>query len=260
MTGSSSGIGRAIAERLADDFSAVIVHGYRNRTGAAETVANLEARGVAATMVMADLSDPVQRQRAIAEALNWRGVPHVLINNAGLDVLTGEAKHWSFEEKLSRLWSMDVMGTIAMSRELGQHMRSAHVETMQENSTATSTPYSIINMGWDQAEVGMEGDSGEMFTTIKGAVMAFTRSLARSLAPHVRVNCIAPGWIRTKWGDSTDAYWNARATQESLLGRWGTAEDVAGVVRFLVSDAASFVNGQIVPVNGGFAGTLWREP
>ena len=85
----------------------------------------------------------------------------------------------------------------------------------------------IVNIGWDQAEHGMAGDSGEMFAATKGAVMAFTKSLARSLAPEVRVNCLAPGWIKTAWGEQASEYWQERASGESLLGRWGTPEDVA---------------------------------
>ena len=74
----------------------------------------------------------------------------------------------------------------------------------------------IINMGWDQAQGGMAGDSGEMFAAIKGAVMAFSMSLAKSLAPQVRVNCLAPGWIKTRWGDQASEYWQQRAVRESL--------------------------------------------
>ena len=109
----------------------------------------------------------------------------------------------------------------------------------------------ILNMGWDQAERGMAGDSGELFATAKGAVMAFTRSLARSLAPTVRVNCLAPGWIKTKWGEQASRYWQDRAANESLLARWGTPEDVARVARFLASPAAVFINGQTIAINGG---------
>ena len=110
----------------------------------------------------------------------------------------------------------------------------------------------ILNMGWDQAEFGMAGDSGEMFAAIKGAVMAFTRSLAKSLAPEVRVNGLAPGWIKTDWANEASEYWQERAARESLTARWGTPQDVAQVARFLASPAASFINGQNVPINGGF--------
>jgi 3-oxoacyl-[acyl-carrier protein] reductase len=68
------------------------------------------------------------------------------------------------------------------------------------------------------------------------------------------VNCLAPGWIKTQWGEQASEHWQQRAMRESLLGRWGTPDDVARAARFLVSPAATFINGQIVPVNGGFAG------
>ena len=106
-------------------------------------------------------------------------------------------------------------------------------------------------MGWDQAETGMEGDSGELFAATKGAIMAFTRSLALSLAPSVRVNAVAPGWIKTAWGESASAAWQERVLRETPLARWGTPEDVARVARFLVGPDAAFLTGQVVRVNGG---------
>ena len=82
--------------------------------------------------------------------------------------------------------------------------------------------------------------------------MGFTRSLARSLGPAVRVNCVAPGWIRTAWGAGASELWQQRAVRESMLGRWGEPEDIAATVRWLVSPEAAFVTGQIIAVNGGF--------
>jgi 3-oxoacyl-[acyl-carrier protein] reductase len=164
----------------------------------------------------------------------------VWVNNAGADVLTGEAAKAPFDEKLERLWRVDVRATITLSRAIGRRRA--------ERGRGV-----IINIGWDQAEAGMAGDSGEMFAAVKGAVMCFTRSLAQSLAPNVRVNCIAPGWIRTAWGETASAAWQERAKSESLLHRWGTPEDIARTARFLASPAASFINGQVIAVNGGRA-------
>jgi 3-oxoacyl-[acyl-carrier protein] reductase len=115
-----------------------------------------------------------------------------------------------------------------------------------------SGAWSIVTIGWDQAETGMEGDSWELFAATKGAVMAFTRSLARSLAPAVRANCVAPGWIRTAWGEGASEAWQRRAVRESMLGRWGEPEDIAAAVHWLLSPDAAFVTAQVLPVNGGF--------
>ena len=109
----------------------------------------------------------------------------------------------------------------------------------------------IITIGWDQAETGMEGDSGQLFAAIKGAVSGFTRSLAKSLAPEVRVNGIAPGWIRTAWGERASKEWQERVRRETPLGVWGLPEDVAETAVWLASPSARFVTGQTVRVNGG---------
>jgi 3-oxoacyl-[acyl-carrier protein] reductase len=81
--------------------------------------------------------------------------------------------------------------------------------------------------------------------------MSFTRHLAVALAPEVRVNCIAPGWIRTAWGEQASSPWQERGHRETPLQRWGTPEDIAHVARFLASPAAAFLTGQTIRVNGG---------
>ena len=98
----------------------------------------------------------------------------------------------------------------------------------------------------------MSGPSGELFAATKGAIMSMTKSLAQSYAPEVRVNCVAPGWIKTSWGEQASDYWDQRAKRESLMRRWGTPEDIASVAAFLSSKDASFVSGQVIAVNGGF--------
>jgi NAD(P)-dependent dehydrogenase (short-subunit alcohol dehydrogenase family) len=97
----------------------------------------------------------------------------------------------------------------------------------------------------------MEGDSGQLFAAIKGAVTCFTRSLALSLAPEVRVNCIAPGWIRTAWGETASEVWQERVRSETPLGVWGLPEDVAETAVWLASPSARFITGQTIRVNGG---------
>jgi 3-oxoacyl-[acyl-carrier protein] reductase len=237
VTGSSSGIGRAIALELARAGADVFVHARQNTEGANESADAIRSVGREVRVLLADLSKPPEQDRLIEAAFSWRAAD-VWINNAGADVLTGEAANWPFEEKLAALWQVDVVATLRLSREVGRRMKQRGKGV-------------LVNMGWDQAETGMAGESGELFGAAKGAVMAATRSLAKSLAPEVRVNCLAPGWIRTAWGQQASAEWQERASRESLLGRWGEPEDLARVASFLASPAAEFVNGQIIHVNGG---------
>ena len=237
VTGSTSGIGRAIALELATAGADVIVHG-RSQTGADAVAADVTAAGVRAQVLLADFHDP-DACRGLARSAweAWDGLD-VWINNAGADTLTGESRHWPFERKLAELLAVDVTATMLLAREVGERMKVAG------NGV-------IVNMGWDQAEMGMEGDSGQLFAAAKAAVTAFSKSLALSLAPAVRVNCLAPGWIRTAWGEKATAAWQERVLRETPLKRWGTPQDVAAAVRWLVSPAAQFITGQVIRVNGG---------
>ncbi|MEX2139726.1 MAG: SDR family oxidoreductase [Pirellulales bacterium] len=239
VTGSSSGIGRATALRLAEAGAHVLVHARANREGAVEVDNAIHERGVQSTVVLADLARVEEQDRFATDAWNWRGGVDILVNNAGADTLTGEAAQWTYEQKLEALWQVDVVASIRLTRLIGWQMK-------QRGRGA------IVNIGWDQVEYGMAGDSGELFAATKGAVMAFTRSAAQSLAPQVRVNCVAPGWIKTSWGERASQPWQERAVAESLLARWGTPDDVAAAVEFLVGPAADFITGQILPVNGGW--------
>jgi 3-oxoacyl-[acyl-carrier protein] reductase len=237
VTGSSSGIGRAIALELAGAGADVVVHARRNQNGADETAKAIQALGRQSHVLMADLGDIATQDRFVEAAWDWRPAD-IWVNNAGADVLTGNAAYWSFEEKLDTLWKVDVRATIRLSRAAGERMIKRGRGT-------------ILNIGWDQAETGMAGESGQMFAATKGAIMAATRSLAKSMAPEVRVNCVAPGWIQTDWGHQASDVWHQIAVGDSLLARWGKPEDIARVARFLVSPAAEFVNGQVISVNGG---------
>ncbi len=160
------------------------------------------------------------------------------VNNAGADTLTGEALHWPFERKLAELLAVDVTAAMLLSRGVGARMK-ARGEGV------------LLNIGWDQAETGMEGDSGQLFGATKAAVMAFSKSLALSLAPEVRVNCLAPGWIRTAWGEAASVGWQERVLHETPLRRWGTPDDVAAAACWLASPEAGYITGQVIRVNGG---------
>jgi len=255
ITGSSSGIGRATALRLAADGYSVVLHGLRNVAGVQATATEiLERTGRTSLCVLADVADSRSRLDLVRAAFQWQGRVDAWINNAGADVLTTEARHWSFEAKLEHLLATDLVSTASLSREVADRMRQQATEPSVSNpaSPPDARPC-IINIGWDQALIGMSGDSGQLFCATKAAIMAFTNSFAMTVAPHIRVNCVAPGWIKTAWGDGQDSndYWDARARGESLLARWGSPDDIAATIAWLVSPHAAFINGQCININGG---------
>lgn len=214
ITGSTSGIGAAIADRFERQGASVIRHGSK----------------------LADLRDTEAVARLAEQS--WADGLDILVCNAGEDTLTSPLAKASFEEKLDALLAVDLKATIRLSRSIGEKMKARGRGV-------------ILTIGWDQAETGMEGDSGQLFAAVKAAVMAFTRSLARTLAPEVRVNGLAPGWIRTAWGETASEIWQERVRHQTPLGRWGLPEDVADAALWLASPRANFITGQIIRVNGG---------
>jgi 2-amino-4-hydroxy-6-hydroxymethyldihydropteridine diphosphokinase len=239
VTGSTSGIGRAVATAFAERGADLIVHGYRSKE-TAETVAHqLRAYGHDCRAVLADLRDPAEVDRLAKQSWDVLGDGlGVLVCNAGADTLTGEGGKLSFDEKLDQLLAVDLKSTMRLSRAVGEKMKLAGRGV-------------ILTMGWDQADRGMDGDSGQLFAAVKGAVMAFTRSLALSLAPQVRVNCLAPGWIRTAWGETASAAWQDRVRRETPQQVWGLPDDLASAAVWLASPGANFVTGQTIRINGG---------
>jgi 3-oxoacyl-[acyl-carrier protein] reductase len=243
VTGASSGIGRAIAVALADaGVDSLLLHYCRNQAGAEETAALVRERGCEASLIAADLRQTQDRQRLVEVSYETLKEITVWVNNAGADVLTGESAGLPFEDKLRLLMEVDVFGTIALSRMVLARMLEQQV----------SPPSSMIFIGWDQAPLGMEGEAGQMFGATKGAIMAYAASLAQEAAPIVRVNTVAPGWIRTSWGEDAGDRWNDRAKAQSLMNRWGHPDDVAKAVVYLADPNNTFLTGQTIAVNGGW--------
>jgi len=239
VTGSSSGIGRAIALDLADAGADVAIHG-RRAAAAAEVAAQIVQMGRRAPVLLADLAEPAQIERLVGEA--WSalgGRVDLWVNNAGADVLTGGALHLPFAERLQRLLEVDLRATLLCSHLVGARM-------------AAQGGGQIINVGWDQAMTGGVGtESGQLFAAAKAGIAGFSKALARGLAPAVRVNVVAPGWIETAWGETVNRPLYERLRSQTPMQRWGTPEDVAAAVLFLASPAASFLTGQTLMVNGG---------
>ena len=239
VTGGTRGIGAAICTELAWRGAEILIHGRNaeRANGLAEKLKHVTHNNH--RVILADVGT-LEGNRSLAESV-WtitNGQLDGVICNAGADTLTGDAKDWSFAQKLDTLLEVDLKGTMFLARDLGQQMKQRGWGN-------------VVTIGWDQAETGMEGDSGELFAAVKGAIICFTRSLAKSLAPEVRVNCISPGWIRTEWGETASTMWQERVKQETPLQRWGMPEDIASAAAWIVSPGAAFITGQTICVNGG---------
>jgi 3-oxoacyl-[acyl-carrier protein] reductase len=213
---------------------------YRRSESAAEAIVeSITARGGRALVARADLGSRAGCEALVAEARERLGGLDVWVNNAGADVLTGAAAGWEWERKLDLLLAVDLKGTIACSYAVGAVMRDQPAGGV------------IVNMSWDHVTTGMAGDNPEVFSAVKGGVLSYSKSLARALAPAVRVNVLCPGWIETAFGQQADEGFRRSVAESTPLRRWGTPADVAAAALYVASPAAAFVTGQAINVNGG---------
>ncbi|MBV8218417.1 MAG: SDR family oxidoreductase [Solirubrobacterales bacterium] len=237
VTGASSGIGRAIAVAFAAAGARVGIGFWRSSDAATALAAEL---GPGHPLVQADLGTAEGCAAIVRDAFEALGHVDVWVNNAGADVLTGEARSWPDERKLEVLIDVDLKATIRCSRLVAGRMGPGG---------------SIINIGWDRATIdGMAGENPELFAAVKGGVLGFSKSFARSVAPDIRVNVVCPGWVETAYGAGTDRAFYDKVASATPLGRWGQPEDIAGAAVWLASPAAAFVTGQAFNINGGAVG------
>jgi 3-oxoacyl-[acyl-carrier protein] reductase len=242
VTGASSGIGRAIALAAARAGADVALTFRVNEAGARQVERDIRAVGRRSIVIQFDLADR-EAARALGPAVrDALGRLDVWVNNAGADILTGAAASLSDVEKLDLLLAVDLRGTILAS------WSAAELLSGQEEGGV------IINMSWDHVLTGMSGLNPQLFAAVKGGVLAFSKSLARSVAPRVRVNVLAPGWIETSFGarlKEQNEKRGRRIAEATPMKRWGTPDDVAGAAVFLASPAAAFLTGQTILVGGG---------
>lgn len=237
VTGASGDIGRATAILLAQAGATVGVHYHTNKTGADKTATEVHEAGGTAYLLPGDLSSETDANGIVDQLLEKTGRLDILFNNAGspLKYTTIEAcslEHWR------NVFDVNVTSAFLVTRRAIPHLRS-------------SKNGSIINNLTLSIQTGGAGGGG-VYAAAKGALQVLTRTLAKELAPHVRVNAIMPGVIATAHHDafSTPAKVEEYRKQ-TALGRNGLAAEVAQAVLFLASDAASFMTGAILDINGG---------
>ncbi|GHO44263.1 SDR family NAD(P)-dependent oxidoreductase [Ktedonospora formicarum] len=237
VTGAGRGIGRALALAFAAKGAHVLVHYGQSQEQAEEVAHSICEQGGKAEALQADIGDTRAVTHLVAEAVRILGKIDVWINNAGASANSAEAQGLDEIQRFERMMRVDVEGTWRCCREVRPHMREGSC---------------IINMGWDGALVGAPGLPNQLYAMSKGAIISLTRCLALEYAPQVRVNCIAPGWIENAWAreHASPAFYQ-HVEERIPLKRWGKVEDIVGVALFLSSPVASYITGQVIPVNGG---------
>jgi 3-oxoacyl-[acyl-carrier protein] reductase len=239
VTGGSSGIGRAIAIACARAGAEVAITYRHNAGGAEETAALVRGLGSRIEMRRLDVAVEGELETLTSDLRRTYGRIDVWINNAGADILTGAGRRLTPLEKLDLLLRVDVRGTVLASW--------AAIDLMRSQSGGGV----IINMSWDHVTQGMAGENPVLYSVAKGAILSFSRSLARDVAPAIRVNVLAPGFIATAFEDEASTSWREHVIEVTPLRRWGTPEDVAAAAVYLASDEAAFLTGQVIMVNGG---------
>jgi len=235
VTGASRGIGRAIAVALGTAGHRVAFCYSSDHAGAKDTQAAVEATGVDACAVQADVADADSVDRAFSEIEGSLGPVELLVNNAGI-TRDGLVMRMS-DEQWDDVLQTNLTGAFHTIRRASPKMMRGRFGR-------------IVNVSSVSGQTGQAGQAN--YSAAKAGLVGLSRAVARELAPrNITCNVVAPGPIVTAMTDGLPDDWHAWAEQTVPLGRLGTPEEVGAVVTFLCSDSAGYVTGALVPVDGG---------
>lgn len=236
VTGGSRGIGRAIVRQLAEEGYAVGINYLQSEAKAGELVEELRSQGYRAMAVQADVADRAAITAAIRQVEGAFGPVSLLVNNAGI------AEQQLFQDVTPEFWQR----IFAVNVTGAYHTIRAVLPRMIHEKSGCIVNISSI---W-----GRRGAACEVsYSATKAAIIGLTRSLAMEVAPSgVRVNCVAPGVIRTDMVEVLGEETREMLVEQTPMGRLGRPEDIAQAVAFLASDRAGFITGQVLTADGGF--------
>jgi 3-oxoacyl-[acyl-carrier protein] reductase len=236
VTGASRGIGRAIAERFAAEGAKVTVNYVSGERDAKSVVDGIKRSGGEAMAVGADVSSSADVQKLVRATASQFGRVDILVNNAG--VMFTRSVLETTEEDWDRTIDVNLKGAYLCSKEVAPLMLGQKGGTiiMMSSNSGLYHPSAMRFTEYVVSKAGMNG---------------LTKALALALGPHITVNAICPGWIKTDMVADTDPAVEKRILDETALHRWGTTDDVAGAAVFLASKEASFITGELLIVAGG---------
>jgi 3-oxoacyl-[acyl-carrier protein] reductase len=232
VTGASDGIGRAIAERLAQDGATVVVNYGKSADKAKQVVAGIEAKGGKAVAVQADMSKADNASRLVKDTVKTFGRLDILVNNAGMFMFKPLAD--TTEDEFDRMFALNTKGPYF---------------ALQEAAKVIQDGGRIVNISTDGTHIGFAGATAYLGS--KGALEQFTKGLAHELAPKgITVNTVSPGYTITAMMPADPAF-RQMGEQASPLKRLGVPKDIADVVAFVVSEEARWLTGQNIHAGGG---------
>lgn len=235
VTGGSRGIGRATSIALAKEGVDVTFTYGSNEAAAQQTVADIEAAGGTAAAIRFDVGDAAACKSAVADLVKAKGALHILVNNAGVSI-DGLLMRYK-DEDLDKIFRTNVHGPFYLARAAARPMMKAKWGR-------------IIMMGSVVGEMGNTGQAA--YAATKAALDGMAKSMARELASrNITANVVAPGFIGTDMTDSLPDEVKTGMLGAIPLGKMGEPEDIAQAVTFLASDAAKYITGHVLNVNGG---------
>lgn len=236
ITGAGTGIGSAIALKLAKQNIDVIINYNTSYEKALVVKQECEKYGVKTLLIKADITKEDEIRNMVQESINKFGKIDILVNNAGIaiDTLFNEKTKENFLKTLE----VNLVGTFLVSKYVGEYMlKNKCGKIVNISSTNGIDKYFPMCLDYDASKAG---------------IISLTHNLALQYAPYINVNCVAPGWIGTENElKDIDREYQKLEEEKIFVKRIGTPEEVANVVSFLVSDEASYVNNAIIRVDGG---------
>lgn len=240
VTGGSRGIGRATSLALAREGAKVCVNYARNKPAADEVVSVIKSEGGEAASIGADVGQRAQVRRMVDEVVADFGRIDILVNNAGL-IHRSDAMNMTDESQFKEMMDVHTMGTFFATHDAAEHMlRNKYGR--------------IVNVASNSA-LGTGSLNSTLYAISKGALVIMTKRFAQELGPSgITVNAVAPGFVKTDFTRSIGKEFESRVeatSSNSALRRVASPEEIAEVILFLASDAASFITGQTLTVDGG---------
>ncbi len=236
ITGASRGIGRETAILFAKNNYNVVINYLNNKSLANSLKESLEARyNIKVLTIKADISKEEEVQAMVADAIEEFKKIDVLVNNASIakdNILELKTK-----EEFASVININLVGTFLVTKEVSKYMKEERdgviINVSSTNAIDSYYPYS---MDYDASKAG---------------VISLTMNFAVELSPYIRVNAVAPGWVNTDMNKEIDINYKKDLEEKILLNRFAEPTEVAKVIYFLASDDASYINGEVIKIDGG---------